>query len=131
MDINGIIIYNIGIKSQRWRVKMNKLSCQEYQKLIGNRIKQYRVNAGVSQKDLENESGVSVRSISRLEQGASVQLESLIKILSALNLESNIELLIPDQTKRPSFYLKDNDKPKQRVRKKEENNRTFKWGDEE
>lgn len=110
---------------------MNKLSCQEYQKLIGKRIKQYRVNAGVSQKDLENESGVSVRSISRLEQGASVQLESLIKILSALNLESNIELLIPDQTKRPSFYLKDNDKPKQRVRKKEENNGTFKWGDEE
>lgn len=110
---------------------MNKLSCQEYQKLIGNRIKQYRVNAGVSQKDLENESGVSVRSISRLEQGASVQLESLIKILSALNLESNIELLIPDQTKRPSFYLKDKDKPKQRVRKKEENNGAFKWGDEE
>lgn len=126
-----MIIYNISVKSQRWRVKMNKLSCQEYQKLIGKRIKQYRVNAGVSQKDLENESGVSVRSISRLEQGASVQLESLIKILSALNLESNIELLIPDQTKRPSFYLKDNDKPKQRVRKKEENNGTFKWGDEE
>ena len=110
---------------------MNKLSCREYQKLIGNRIKQYRVNAGVSQKDLESESGVSVRSISRLEQGASVQLESLIKILSALNLESNIELLIPDQTKRPSFYLKDNNKPKQRVRKKKENNGTFKWRDEE
>ena len=110
---------------------MNKLSCREYQELIGNRIKQYRVNAGVSQKDLESESGVSVRSISRLEQGASVQLESLIKILSALNLESNIELLIPDQTKRPSFYLKDNNKPRQRVRKKEENNGTFKWGDEE
>lgn len=84
---------------------MNKLSYQEYQKLIGNRIKQYRVNAGISQKDLENESGVSVRSISRLEQGASIQLESLIKILSALNLDRNIDLLIPDQTKRPSFYL--------------------------
>ena len=26
---------------------------------------------------------------------------------NALNLESNIDLLIPDQTKRPSFYLKD------------------------
>lgn len=110
---------------------MNKLNYQEYQKLIGDRIKQYRVNAGISQKELENESGVSVRSISRLEQGASVQLESLIKILSALNLERNIDLLIPDQTKRPSFYLMDNDKPKQRVRKKEETNGTFKWGDEE
>ncbi len=109
---------------------MNELNYLEYQKRIGERIKQYRVNAGISQKDLEDESGVSVRSISRLEQGASIQLENLIKILSALNLEGNIDLLIPDQTKRPSFYLKEN-KPKQRVRKKEENNGSFKWGDEE
>ena len=39
---------------------MNKLDYREYQKLIGERIKQYRINAGISQKDLENESGVSV-----------------------------------------------------------------------
>lgn len=110
---------------------MNKLSYQEYQELIGNRIKQYRVNAGISQKDLENESGVSVRSISRLEQGASIQLESLIKILSALNLDRNIDLLIPDQTKRPSFYLNDKEKTKQRVRKTEKTSGIFKWGDEE
>ena len=84
----------------------------------------------ISQKDLENESGVSVRSISRLEQGASVQLESLIKILTALNLDANLDLLIPDQTKRPSFYLEDSRKPKQRVRKKERSNDNFKWGDE-
>ena len=110
---------------------MNKLNHQEYQKLIGERIKQYRVNAGISQKDLETESGVSVRSISRLEQGASIQLESFIKILSALNLDKNIDLLIPDQTKRPSFYLKNSEKPKQRVRKKEGSTEKFKWGDEE
>lgn len=110
---------------------MNKLSCAEYQKLIGDRIKQYRVNAGISQKDLEDKSGVSARSISRLEQGASIQLDSFIKILSSLNLDDNIDLLIPDQTKRPSFYLNDNVKPKQRVRKKEESTGTFKWGDEE
>ncbi len=107
---------------------MNVLECQ---KLIGDRIKQYRVNAGISQKDLEDASGVSVRSISRLEQGASIQLESFIKILYALNLENNIDLLIPDQTKRPSFYLKSNEKPRQRVRKKENTNSSFKWGDEE
>ena len=71
-----------------------------------------------------------MRSISRLEQGASVQVESLFKILIALNLGENIELLIPDQTKRPSYYLKDSEKQKQRVRKKEAKNNTFKWGDE-
>ena len=103
----------------------------EYQKLIGDRIKQYRVNARISQKDLEEMSGVSVRSISRLEQGTSIQLESFIKILYALNLENNIDLLIPDQTKRPYSYLKKSEKPRQRVRKKENTNSSFKWGDEE
>ena len=107
---------------------MSRLNYKEYQKLIGNRIKQYRVNAGISQKDLERESGISVRSISRLEQGSSIQLESLIKILSALDLDNNIDLLIPDQTKRPSFYL--NEKTRQRVYKKIKSNKKFKWGDE-
>ena len=32
---------------------MSRLNYKEYQKLIGDRIKQYRVNAGISQKDLE------------------------------------------------------------------------------
>lgn len=110
---------------------MKNYDFRYYQKSIGERLKQYRINAGLTQQDLENKSGVSVRSISRLEQGASVQFESLIKILFALNLESNIDLLIPDQTKRPSFYLKDSEKQKQRVRKKTKENEGFKWGDEE
>lgn len=109
---------------------MKKADCREYQKIIGARVKMFRVNAGISQKDLEDLSGVSVRSISRLEQGASVQVESLFKILIALNLGENIELLIPDQTKRPSYYLKDSEKQRQRVRKKEVQSNTFKWGDE-
>lgn len=51
----------------------------EYQKLIGDRIKQYRVNAGISQKDLEEMSGVSVRSISRLEREHPFSLRVLLK----------------------------------------------------
>ena len=77
-----------------------------------------------------DKSGVSKRSISRLEQGESVQVDNLFKILLALDLGDNIELLVPDQTKRPSYYLeKSEDKPK-RVRKKTEK-KDFKWGDEE
>lgn len=110
---------------------MHKTNNIAYQKMIGERIKQYRVNAGLSQKELEDESGVSVRTISRLEQGASVQLESFIKILMALNLDENIEILIPDQTKRPSFYIQKGVKTKQRVRKKSQKTNKFKWGDEE
>ena len=108
---------------------MNRLTYTDQLKMIGGRLKQYRINAGMTQQDLEARSGVSVRSISRLEQGASVQLESLLKVLAALDLDGNIDLLIPDQTKRPSYFLNES-KPKQRVRKKTNKNDGFKWGDE-
>jgi hypothetical protein len=48
----------------------------------------------------------------------------------SLGLGDNIELLVPDQTKRPSYYLEKAENKPKRVRKKTEKN-DFKWGDEE
>jgi transcriptional regulator with XRE-family HTH domain len=98
-------------------------------KELGQKIKLYRIMKEMSQQDLENKTGISKRSISRLEQGKSVQLENLFKILLALGLGENIELLVPDQSKRPSFYLEKSDNRPKRVRKKTGKN-DFKWGDE-
>ena len=96
---------------------------------LGEKLKTYRIMKELSQQNLANKAGVSLRSISRLEQGESVQLETLFKIMSALGLGENIELLVPDQTRRPSFYLTNSaDKPK-RVHKKTKKN-DFRWGDE-
>ena len=107
----------------------NQKDSQEYIKELGKKIKLYRIMKEMSQQDLEDKTGVSKRSISRLEQGESVQLENLLKILLALDLGENIDLLVPDQTKRPSFYLEKSENKNKRVRKKIEKN-DFKWGDE-
>ena len=107
----------------------NQKDYQEYIKELGKKIKLYRIMKEMSQQDLEDKTGVSKRSISRLEQGESVQLENLLKILLALDLGENIDLLVPDQTKRPSFYLEKSENKNKRVRKKTEKN-DFKWGDE-
>lgn len=103
---------------------------QEYIKELGQKIKIYRIMNEMSQQDLEDKSGVSKRSISRLEQGESVQVDNLFKILLALGLGNNIELLVPDQTKRPSYYLEKAESKPKRVRKKTGKS-VFKWGDEE
>ena len=103
---------------------------QEYIKELGQKIKTYRVMNEMSQQELEDKTGVSKRSISRLEQGESVQVDNLFKILLALGLGDNIDLLVPDQTKRPSYYLENKDNKPKRVRKKTEKTE-FKWGDEE
>ena len=103
---------------------------QEYIKELGQKIKTYRIMNEMSQQDLEDKTGVSKRSISRLEQGESVQVDNLFKILLALGLGDNIELLVPDQTKRPTHYLKQAENQPKRVRRKTQK-KEFKWGDEE
>lgn len=106
-----------------------KKNYQEYIKELGQKIKIYRIMNEMSQQDLEDKSGVSKRSISRLEQGESVQLDNLFKIIIALGIGDNIELLVPDQTRRPSYYLEKAQNRPKRVKKKTEK-KEFKWGDE-
>ncbi len=119
------------LNRQKWRDNMHKQKdYREYIRELGQKIKTYRIMKELSQQDLEDKTGVSKRSISRLEQGESVQVDNLFKILLALDLGDNIELLVPDQTKRPSFYLEKTDNKPKRVRKKTEKNE-FKWGDEQ
>ena len=105
-------------------------SYKEYVKELGQKIKAYRIMKEMSQQDLEDKTGVSIRSISRVERGESMQLDTLFKILLALDLGDNIDLLVPDQTKRPSYYLEKKDNKPRRVRKKTEE-KAFKWGDEQ
>ncbi len=57
--------------------------------------------------------------------------DNLFKILISLGLGDNIELLVPDQTKRPSYYLQETEGRPKRVRKKTKKKNGFKWGDEE
>ena len=108
----------------------DKKSYQEYIKELGQKIKTYRISKDMSQQDLAEKTGVSKRSISRMEQGESVQVDNMFKILLALDLGDNIELLVPDQTKRPSFYLEKTDNRTKRAKKKTEK-ADFKWGDEQ
>lgn len=108
---------------------MNNSSTETIIRELGKKIKLYRIMKEMTQQDLVDRTGISKRSISRLEQGESVNVDILFKVLLALDLGDNIEQLVPDQTKRPSYYLEDSNSIPKRVRKKTEKKR-FKWGDE-
>lgn len=83
---------------------------------IGERLKAYRIDYPLSQKELSLKSGVSQRSILRMEKGEDIQFGNLIKILIALDIDANLDMLVPDPTKRPSYYLKEKISPPQRKR---------------
>lgn len=98
--------------------------------LLGERVKAYRIEYPMTQKELADKSGVSIRSIQNFEHGEDIQLSNLIKITKALGLGDNLLMLVPDVSKKPSMYLEQT-KKKFRVRKPiKQEDTAFKWGDE-
>jgi transcriptional regulator with XRE-family HTH domain len=101
---------------------------------IASRLKAYRIDYPLSQQELSDKAGISRRSITNLENGEDAKLSTLIKVLMALGLDSNLDLLVPDPTERPSYYLKEKSAAPQRKRASKKwlktSRKTFKWGDE-
>lgn len=82
---------------------MNKLlfnpkSPNDIAKEFVEKIKQKRKMLKISQVQLATKSGVSLGSIKRFESKYEISLNSLIKILIALNLEKDFENLFTQKT---------------------------------
>ena len=67
------------------------LTEHEILKEIGNRLKRIRVQHNLTQKELSQEVGLSVSTISLIEKGKSTSVESLIRILIRLNRIKDFE----------------------------------------
>ena len=103
---------------------------EEYKKLC-ERLKKYRIYYPLTQKEMAEKSGVSVRSISRFENGEDISLSNYLKLLRALDLDGRMTDMIPDQSKRPSYYLEKEVK-RSRASSVRDNKESapFVWGDE-
>ncbi|MCR5344096.1 helix-turn-helix domain-containing protein [Butyrivibrio sp. XPD2002] len=98
---------------------------------IYRKIKQYRIEAEMTQSELAAQSGISLRTIQRFESGGEINLSAFLRILIALGLADNVNNAIPDMEKRPSVLLrKEQHHEKKRVRKKEPKEIDLRWGDE-
>ena len=94
------------------------------------RFKQYRIAYPLTQEDLAEKSMVSLSTIKRFESGEDIGLFKFLMIMRALDLQTHFEVLIPDQSLRPSYFL-NNACPRQRARKASPKKTNWKWGDEE
>lgn len=101
---------------------------------LGRRIAQYRLNRNLTQAELALEAGVSQRTLTRCEHGESVQAASLIRILRALQMLENFEMLIPEPAPSPLQQLKRQGKQRQRASSKStipKPKTPFVWGDDQ
>ena len=66
--------------------------------LLCQRLKEYRLAARISQREMAEKSGVSLTTISHLEQGLNrnITLNNFISILRVLGLEQRLSDLLPE-----------------------------------
>lgn len=77
-------------------------------KELGRRLASERLRQGRTQASLATDSGVSKRTIERIESGHSAQIGSVISLLRALSLLERLEQLLPlDELPTTGLYLLD------------------------
>lgn len=99
---------------------------------LGSRIKRARMDQRLSQQELANQVGVSLRTISVIENGGDFRLGNLLRILRALGYLENLNALLPELAINPEDYATLG-KERQRVsrrREKADKASAWRWGDE-
>lgn len=78
-------------------VKSPEVIAQE----IGQKLERLRLSRNVTQSQLATDAGISERTLRRLEAGNNPTLDSLVRVLIALKIQDNADLLVPDSRIRP------------------------------
>lgn len=81
---------------------------------LGARIKVARLNADLTQKELAEKAGISLKAVTNSEKGKST-LESIVAILVALEITEQLDFFIPKQEISPIQLAKLQGKERKRA----------------
>ena len=81
---------------------------------LGYRIKVARLNADLTQKELAEKAGISLKAVTNSEKGKST-LESIVAILVALEITEQLDFFIPKQEISPIQLAKLQGKERKRA----------------
>ena len=118
-------------------MRINKnLSDAEILLEIGKRIRAGRIRKLYTQGDFAKISGVSKGTVANIENGESIQLGTLLKLLRELDSLNTLEVLLPSAESTPMELIQEkHEKPRLRVRKSSnppaQTNPNWKWGEDE
>lgn len=109
------------------------ISVQQHLQRIGSKVADVRLSRNITQTQLGELSSTSRNTIRRLEAGETVSLENFIRVLMALKLDQNLDVLLPDVSIRPIERIHFKGHERQRARPgalKGKKVSEWKWGDE-
>jgi transcriptional regulator with XRE-family HTH domain len=90
-------------------------SAQELQAELGRRMRQLRLSRNIDQRAVAEKAGITRAALQNLEAGRGSSVQTLLRILKALNFLEGIEMLAPQSTVNPLALLKTKTPP-QRAR---------------
>jgi len=83
---------------------------------LGRRVRQLRLSRNLDQRTVADKAGISLRALSKLENGHGSTVETFLRTLRALDYVKGIEILAPQPTIDPLAMLHNASLP-QRVRR--------------
>ena len=98
-------------------------------KHLGAQLEAYRLSRNITQTSLAKDAGISRTTLVKLETMGSATMETMLRVLRALDLGDRLFLLVPDVLESPLDPLAGS---RQRARNptKEPAKKLIKWGDE-
>lgn len=96
-------------------------SSPELIRILGARFKEYRMWANLTQKEVSDQSGVSIITIHKFETGASsnISMSTFLLLLKVIGRINEIDKILPELPTSPYAITPDNKKA-QRIRHKRE-----------
>ena len=88
----------------------------ELQATLGERLKRLRLNRNLDQKSTAEKAGISERALRNLEGGHGSTVETMLRVLKALDYLQGIDMLAPEPSVNPLDLLRQSKAP-QRVRR--------------
>lgn len=84
----------------------------ELQATLGERLRLLRLSRDLSQRDVADKAGLSLRALINLEAGAGSSVVSLMRVLKALDQTAAIDLLAPQPQVSPLALLRKRHEPR-------------------
>lgn len=88
----------------------------ELQELLGERLRRLRLNRNLDQRTTAEKAGISEKALRNLESGRGSTVETLLRVLKALDHLQGLDMLAPEISVNPLDLLRKSKAP-QRVRR--------------
>lgn len=114
------------------KIDISLATSEQIEETICKQLVDIRISRNLTQAQLAKAAGVSTKTITNMEHAKGISLDTFIRVLAALGLQSHLLRLLPDPTIRPVERVRNNGIERKRVKhpRSQKTDAGWSWGDE-